>query len=118
MNHLKELTAEERAEMQQKAKETRLAKKEWAQKNLKIHCADDHLWRELATQYNYRLPGYYEKAAGKFVQRWLKHFGKTKEWYMDVTGYANGNEEARANPTMTARQQLGLLLEEIQWESR
>ena len=111
MTHLSNITTEQRQEMIQKSKEKRAQKKAWAEANLKLDWADEQHWRELASKYGYRMPNKYEKASSKFVNRFLRNFNLTKEWYKDHTGYLNGNEEARKNPTMNSVQQVGLLLE-------
>lgn len=105
------LTPEEREEALKKAKESRIKKKEYAEKNLRLDCDDEGRWQELSRKYNYRLPQRFDKAGAKFVNRFLKSFQLTKEWYVDHTGYRSGNDEARNNPCMTAREQVGLLLE-------
>lgn len=105
------ISAEERAIMMQKAAEKRAMKREWAENNLKLDWADDNHWRELSSKYNYRLPKIHEKAASKFVNRFLKHFGLSKDFYTDVTGFPNGNKEAEKNPNLPAFAQIGFLLE-------
>ena len=117
-SYLENLTDEERAANLEKARQARIDKKEWAQKNLDLNMTDDGLWRELASKYNVKLPVRYEKAHSKFVNRALKALGKDKSWYEDHVGLKNGNEEARLNPRMTAVQQIGLILECYEQESR
>lgn len=111
MSHLENITAEQRQEMVEKSKEKRRANAEWAREHLVTEYADDKHWRELASKYNYRLPTWYSPASSKHVNRFLRNFNLTKDWYQDHTGYLNGNEEARKNPTMNSVQQVGLLLE-------
>lgn len=110
---LSNITDERRQEMQRKAAEKKAAKQQWAKNNLKLNWADKKHWQELASKHGFRLPVYYEPAKSKFVNRFLKHFGLSQEWYQDVTGYSNGNQEGRANPNMPAFAQVGLLLEAL-----
>ena len=112
MTHLSNITKEQRQEMVQKSKEKRAQKKAWAEANLKLDWADEQHWRELASKYGYRMPNKFEKASGKFVNRFLKHFNLDKEFYVLSTGLKNGNEEARLNPKLPAFAQVGLLLEQ------
>ena len=109
--HLKNITPEQRAEMVEKAKQARHEKRQWAQENLTLEYADESHWRELASKYGYRMPNKHEKASSKFVNRFLKKFGLDKNFYIDHTGFVNGQKEAKANPKMNAVQQIGLLLE-------
>ena len=83
----------------------------WAKDNLKLDWDDKSHWQELASKHGYRLPVYYEAAKSKFVNRFLKHFNLSKEWYTDVTGFKSGNDEMRKNPNMPAFAQIGFLLE-------
>lgn len=111
--HLSNITDEQRQEMQRKAAEKKAAKQQWAKDNLKLEWDDKKHWQELASKHGFRLPVYYEPAKSKFVNRFLKHFDLSQEWYQDVTGYSNGNQEAKANPNMPAFCQVGLLLEAL-----
>lgn len=108
---LNNLTDQERQEMKIKAQEARQAKREFAEKNLKIDWEDDSYWIDLAKKHQYKLPQRFDKAGSKWVNRFLKAKGLDIEWYRDHTGIANGNKEALMNPAMTARAQVGLLLE-------
>lgn len=116
MTHITNMTSEQMKEAREKARQSKIAKRESAEKHLKTDCLDDDLWKVLAKQYGIRLPSKYDKASSKFVNRALKSLSLSKEWYTDLTGFSNGNQEASANPTMTARQQVGLILEELDFQ--
>ncbi len=116
MTPLNNLSPEQRQEMLQKAKESRKIKAKWAQENLKQDYLDESHWRDLAKKHGYKLPVKNHQAGSKFVNRFLKHFDLSREWYQDVTGWVNGNEEARKNPTMPAFAQTGFLLEAYEEE--
>lgn len=109
--YLANITPEQRQEMIQKGAEQKRIKQQWAKDNLKLDYSDETHWRELASKHGYRLPVYWEKASSKFVNRFLKRYNLSKEWYEDVTGFKNGNKEAEKNPCMNAVCQVGLLLE-------
>lgn len=114
MSHLPsiaDMSPEQRAEMRHKAEEAKRLKGEWAEANLKLDFADESHWRALASHYGMRMPPWYEKASGKYVQRFLKQFDKDAEWYTSHTGFKNGNEEARVCKDLPAYAQIGLLLE-------
>ena len=110
-SHLKNITPEQRKQMQEQAAESRKLKQEWARKNLKLDWEDDAHWRALASKYDYRLPVWYEPCSSKFTNRFLKKMGLSKEWYEEVTGYKNANIEAKENPRLPAYAAVGLLLE-------
>lgn len=116
MSYLSNISQEERLEMVQKSKAKRQAKREWAEKNLRMSWADESFHRDLASQYGYRLPNINEQASSKFVNRFLKKFNLDKNWYQDHTGFKSGNDESRANPTMTACESIGILLECYHYE--
>ncbi len=110
-DYLKTLTPEQREDMRKKSAESLVKKTEYAKKHLKLDWEDDYHWRLLASHYGFRLPRTYEPAAGKWVNRFLKHTGMTAEWYSDITGFKNGNEEARVCKDLPAFAQIGILLE-------
>lgn len=109
---MSERSDSERAEIIEKAQQARKDKAQWAKENLKLDWEDEDHWRELSKKHGYRLPTRNQKAAGKFVNRFLKHFNLDKEWYQDYSGFKNGNEEARVNPKLPAFAMVGLLLEQ------
>ncbi len=111
MSYLADITPEERKELRIKGQEKLQEKQDWAAENLKMDWADEPFWRELAKKHGIKLPRSYEPAKAKFVNRFLKEKGLDKEWYEDQTGFKNGNDEAKANPRMPARAQVGFLLE-------
>lgn len=108
---LANITPEERAEMAEKARLKKEHSKEYAKQHLKNNCADEPYWRELSSKYSYRLPVWYKQAGAPHVNKFLKKFGLSKEWYEGWTGFKNGNQESHKNPTMSALQQIGILLE-------
>lgn len=117
MSFLENVTDEQRQEMLKQAAIKKQQNKVWAESNLKLDWVDKTHWQELARKYNYRLPVFYHPAKAKFVNRFLKEFGLTKEWYQDHTGFLNGNQEAKSNPTMPAFAQIGFLLEAYDGEN-
>lgn len=112
-------TPEERQRNIEVAKAKKEQRKQWALDNLKLDWEDEPHWRHLASAYSdktingkpYRLPTRYHPAASKHVVKFLKAYGLDREWYEEVTGWKNGNEEARKCPDMPAFAQIGFLLE-------
>ena len=110
-SYLANMTDEERAENLAKARQAKADLKAWAETHLRLNYADEPFHRELASKYNIKLPVRYHKAEGKYVIRVLKALGLDKEWYVSHSGFRNGHEEAKANPKMTAVEQMGIMLE-------
>lgn len=91
---------------------SRLAKKQWAEENLKLDYADSPLWRELASKYNTRLPSYvYPNTSSKYLKRVMNHLGVDSKEYLEACGVKNFKQLAAMNPEYTAMAEVGHLLE-------
>lgn len=91
---------------------SRLAKKQYAEDNLKLDYADAPLWRELASKYKTRLPSYvHPNTASKYLKRMLTHLGVDIKEYLADCGVTTFKQLAELNPEYTAMAEVGLLLE-------
>lgn len=96
----------------EQAQASRLAKKQWAEENLKLTYEDSPLWRELASKYNTRLPSYvHPNSSSKYLKRMLSHLGVDSKEYLDACGVTTFKQLAEMNPEYTAMAEVGLLLE-------
>lgn len=96
----------------EQATASRLAKKQWAEENLKLDYADAPLWKELASKYSTRLPSYvHPNTASKYLKRMLTHLGVDSKEYLESCGVKNFKQLAEMNPEYTAMAEVGLFLE-------
>ena len=99
-------------EDRQKAKESRLAKKQWAEENLKLVYEDESVWEELAKKHRVRLPQkQIPNTELKYMKRMFKHLGLDMKLYLEDSGVASLKQLVSLNPTWTARAECGMLLE-------
>lgn len=117
-NYLSKITAEDMQQMRIKAKETKDAKKLWAEQNL-IQCfGDDEVeWRTLASKAGIRMPAKYVPSSDvKYMKRTLKKLNiDPKEW-LEVEGYTTLKGFSNDNPMWPMYGWIGLLLE--YWEEK
>ncbi len=112
-DYMKNMTLEERLEMQVKAIASKEAKRKWANENLKLTYLDEPHWRNLASKAGFRLaPSYEPSTNAKYIHRLLKHIGKDNSWLELHTGCKNANAFAKMEPTWTAFAIQGTLLED------
>ena len=105
-------TTRDMSQYKEQAAASRLAKKQWAEENLKLDYADSPLWRELASKYKTRLPSYvHPNTASKYLKRMLTHLGVDSKEYLDACGVTTFKQLAELNPEYTAQAEVGLLLE-------
>ena len=96
----------------EQATASRLAKKQYAEENLKLTYADSPLWRELASKYNTRLPSYvHPNTASKYLKRVMNHLGVDSKEYLADCGVTTFKQLAEMNPEYTAMAEVGHLLE-------
>ncbi len=96
----------------EQAQASRLAKRQYAEENLKLDYADSPLWRELASKYNTRLPSYvHPNTASKYLKRMLTHLGVDSKEYLADCGVTTFKQLAELNPEYTAMAEVGHLLE-------
>ena len=96
----------------EQAQASRLAKKQYAEENLKLTYEDSPLWRELASKYNTRLPSYvHPNTSSKYLKRVLTHLGVDSKEYLEACGVATFKQLAEMNPEYTAMAEVGHLLE-------
>lgn len=99
-------------EMREKGYALLEEKKEYARNNLKLDWADENYWRETASKYGLRLPGWWIPSSEvKYIRRACKKVGVEVNDFIDSTGFSNLNQLAANNPTFTALAMVGLLLE-------
>ena len=105
-------TPRDMSQYKEQAAASRLAKKQWAEENLKFDYTDSPLWRELASKYGTRLPSYiYPNTSSKYLKRVLNHLGVSAKEYLEVCGVTTFKQLAELNPEYTALAEVGLLLE-------
>lgn len=73
----------------------------------------DSLWVEMATQRSIQLPQHATPCTTGGMEKWLRRFGLTLEWFQGYTGMTRLSEWPKRNPTWNLRGFVGLLLEEI-----
>jgi len=96
----------------EQAQASRLARKQYAEENLKLDYADSPLWRELASKYNTRLPSYvHPNTSSKYLKRVMNHLGVDSKEYLEACGVKNFKQLAELNPEYAAMAEVGLLLE-------
>lgn len=90
----------------------RLADQEWAREHLKTEYMDENYWRDTASKYGLRLPGWWIPSSEvKYIRRACKKAGVEVSDFIDSTGFSNLNQLAANNPTFTALAMVGLVLE-------
>lgn len=113
--YLSKITAEDMQQMRIKAKETKEAKKLWAEEHLIQDFGDDEVhWRTLASKAGIRMPAKYVPSSDvKYMKRALKKLNiEPKEW-LEVEGYKTLKGFSDDNPTWPMYSWIGLLLEHI-----
>lgn len=110
-DYLKNLTAEQRVELREKAKASREAKK-LAGAILKNDFADEPHWRELASKIGFRMPATYIPCSEtKHLKKALKLCNiDPKEW-AEIEGYSSLKGFGIDNPDWPAYARIGTLLE-------
>ena len=105
-------TPRDMSQYKEQAQASRLAKKQYAEENLKLDYADSPLWRELASKYKTRLPSYvHPNTSSKYLKRVMNHLGVDSKEYLADCGVKNFKQLAAMNPEYTAMAEVGLLLE-------
>lgn len=108
---LKNITEEERLEMREKAKINRDAKK-LAGESLRQNYVDENYHRELYSKFGLRMPiAYISNKELKHLRRAIKHLGVDVKEYLEYCGVGSLKKLVDMNPTTTAREEVGLLLE-------
>ena len=91
---------------------SRLAKKQYAEENLKLDYDDLPHWKELASKYSTRLPSYvHPNTASKYLKRMLTHLGVDSKEYLESCGVKNFKQLAELNPEYNAQAECGYILE-------
>lgn len=108
--YLKDVTPELRLEMQEKARLSRITKREYAEANLKTDYADMTYWKSLAGELNVRLPQRYDVGV-KGIRRVAKQLGVDVQQFVSSTGFSTLNGLCKANPTWTSRALACLLID-------
>jgi len=104
------LTEDERQAAQQKAQESREAKKAYAEANLKLSYFDESFWTAKATELGLRLPQQYDTGA-KGMRKVAKKLGVDIKEFLETTGCSNLLELVQLNPTWNSRALASLILE-------
>jgi len=110
MSNLPVLTPEERLVAQQKAQESREAKRLFAEQNLTLSYADEPYWRETASLLKVRLPQRYD-VGPKGIKKVAKALKVDIKEYLASTGFASLKDLCQANSTWTSLALSGLLIE-------
>jgi len=110
MNNLPIFTEEERLGAQQKAQESREAKRLFAEQNLTLSHADEPYWRETASSLGVRLPQRYD-VGPRGIKKVAKALKVDIKDYVASTGFASLKDLCEANPKWTSLALSGLLIE-------
>ncbi len=105
-----DMTPEERALVLQKAQETKLEKKRFAEENLKVEYEDENHWRSLASELGIRLPQKYE-VGPRGVRRVARKLNIDLKLFLEEAGFNTLKDLCSANPKWTSLALAGLLLE-------
>jgi hypothetical protein len=110
-DYLKDITPEQRAQMQEKARIARDKKKE-AGKNLRQDFSDEKFWRQTASDLGFRLPMSYVPASEtKHLKRAMKKLGVDPKEWLEAEGFSRLTTFGNENPDWPAWAHVGLLLE-------
>lgn len=104
------LTPEERLITQQKAQESRDAKKVFAEENLKLDWQDENFWRASAASLGVRLPQRFD-VGSKAVKKIAKKLGVDLNEFLATTGCSTLKELVELNPTFPSFALCGLVIE-------
>lgn len=99
--YLKDVTPEMRLEMQEKARLSRIAKREYAETHLKTEYADMTYWKSLAGELNVRLHQRYDVGV-KGIKRVCNQLGIEVSKFVTSTGCKTLQEWVKLNPTWGA----------------
>jgi hypothetical protein len=104
------LNAEERQALLEKGRLAKIAKKAFAEANLKLSYQDDIYWNTKSAELGIRLPQ--KHAAGaKGVRKTAKALGVDIKLFLESTGCSNLNELCALNPTWNSRSLASLVME-------
>ena len=107
---LPNFTPEERLIAQQKAQESRDAKKVFAEENLKLDWQDENFWRTSAASLGVRLPQKYD-VGSKGVKKIAKKLGVDVNDFLSTTGCSTLKDLVELNPTFPSFALCGLVIE-------
>lgn len=107
---MKIFTEEERLVAQEKAKQTKIAKKKYAEENLKTSFLDEPYWASKASELNIRLPQKNDVGV-KGLRKVAKKLGVDIKAFLETTGCSNLNELVTLNPTWNSRSLAALIME-------
>lgn len=99
-------------EQRQEIKDKRIADQEYAKEHLKTEYMDENYWRETASKYGLRLPGWWIPSSEvKYIRRACKKLGVGINDFTESMGFSNLNQLAANNPSWNAVAMVGLVLE-------
>jgi len=107
---MKIFTEEERLLAQEKARQTKIAKKNYAEQNLKTTFSDEPYWSHKSSELGIRLPQKHDVGA-KGMRKVAKKLGVDLKAFLETTGCANLNELVSLNPTWNSRSLAALIME-------
>lgn len=110
MNNLPVMTPEQREEALEKSRLAKLAKKEYAEKHLKLEYSDENYWTTKSAELGIRLPQKFAVGA-KGIRKTAKALGVDIKEFLDSTGCNNLNELCALNPTWNSRALASLVVE-------
>lgn len=110
MNNLPTLTPEQREEALEKSRLAKIAKKEYAEKHLKLEYSDENYWTTQSAELGIRLPQKFAVGA-KGIRKTAKALGVDIKEFLDSTGCSNLNELCALNPTWNSRSIAALVME-------
>jgi len=107
---LPEFTPQQREEALEKSRLAKLAKKEYAEKHLKLSFADEPVWRELAQNLGVRLPQRFDTGP-RGIKKVAKKLGIDINDWVECTGFTTLAALCAANKTWPSWAICGLMLE-------
>lgn len=109
-SNLPVMTPEQREEALEKSRLAKIAKKEYAEKHLKLDWKDEPVWRELAQNLGVRLPQRFDTGP-RGVKKIAKKLGIDINEWVECTGFTTLIALCNANKTWPSWAICGLILE-------
>lgn len=99
-------------EQRQAVKDKRSADQDYAKEHIKTEYMDESYWRDAASKYGLRLPGWWIPSnETKYIRRACKKLGVDVNSFVESTGFSNLNQLVKANSNWSVVGMVGLCIE-------